>query len=133
LILIQFADESFADDGKNPIECHSPRSCIFVRNVIDHRSKDSTPPGSPGYSKEFCKALVDKMCVDSSLPSECIQFPNIMSDVQRRNSDRSNQAIAFQGMSAREQAAAMSNRDKGQLHHAQVQRRLTTTRRSFKK
>lgn len=73
------------------------------------------------------------MCNPLSLPSECGKFPDLAADIKRRNSDRSNQAIAFQGMSAREQAAAMSNRDKGQLHHAQVQRRLTSTRRTFQK
>mmetsp|Transcript_3297 Transcript_3297/g.5383 ORF Transcript_3297/g.5383 Transcript_3297/m.5383 type:complete len:123 (+) Transcript_3297:158-526(+) len=96
-------------------------------------SDDSSPPGSPVYSKEFCQALVDKMCVDSTLPSECVKFPNLLSEVKRRNSDRSNQAIAFQGMSAGEQAAAMSARDKGKLNHAQIQRRLTSSRRTFQK
>lgn len=82
---------------------------------------------------EFCKALVDKMCVDSTIPPECSKFPTILSDVKRRNSDRHNHAIAFAGMSPGEQAAAMKARESGRLNDAQIKRRLTSSGRKFQK
>lgn len=41
--------------------------------------------------------------------------------LSKKNPDH---VIAFQGMSPREAAAAMAARDRGQLHHAQMQRLL---------
>ena len=73
------------------------------------------------------------MCVDSVFPDECKKYPGLVTEIRRRNSDKTNHAIAFAGMSAGEQAAAMAARNKGQLHHAQVQRRLTSSRRTFQK
>jgi hypothetical protein len=53
--------------------------------------------------------------------------------LQRKNSNKQSQAIAFQGMHSGEATAAMAARDRGQLHHAQVQRRMTNnkSKRSF--
>jgi hypothetical protein len=126
-----FADESLVE-GKIPEECSNSRSCIFIRN-IHSRSKDSSADMSSSYSREFCKAIADKMCVDSSFPSECKRFPDIVSELRRRNSDKSDHAIAFAGMSAGEQVAAMAARESGHLAHAQVQRRLTSSRHTFQK
>ncbi|KAI2489714.1 hypothetical protein MHU86_24881 [Fragilaria crotonensis] len=95
--------------------------------------EDSSADMDSSYSKEFCKAIANKMCVDSSFPSECKRFPDIMSELRRRNSDKSDHAIAFAGMSAGEQAAAMAARESGHLAHAQVQRRLTSSRHTFQK
>jgi hypothetical protein len=83
------------------------------------------------YTEALCKSLADKMA-DNNVPTECKQFPKILADLKRRNSDRHNHAIAFEGMSAGEAAAAMAAREKGQLYHAQIQRRLTSGSR-FKK
>jgi hypothetical protein len=77
---------------------------------------------------KICVALADKVCPTSPvLPKECTKYPEVQMLLQRRNSDRSNQAVAFQGMHPGEAAAAMAARDKGHLHHAQIQRRLTST------
>jgi hypothetical protein len=121
-------DESLVE-GKIHEECSNSRSCIFIRN-IHSRSKDSSADDDGStFSRDFCKAIAAKMCVDSSFPSECKRFPDLVSELQRRNSDKSDHAIAFAGMSAGEQAAAMAAREHGHLAHAQVQRRLTSSRR----
>jgi hypothetical protein len=49
--------------------------------------------------------------------------------LQRRNSDKSDHAKAFAGMSPGEMANARIARERGGLSHAQIQRRLTTSRR----
>jgi hypothetical protein len=83
-----------------------------------------TPPSSP-ITRKACFSLLDKVCPDSPLPRDCEQFEDIKIALQRKNSNRENHAIAFAGMNAGEAAAAMSARDKGLLHHAQIQRRMT--------
>jgi hypothetical protein len=54
-------------------------------------------------------------------------FPGTSSIID--NSNRKSHTIAFQGMSPGEAAAAMAAREKGHLHHAQIQRRLTTSKK----
>jgi hypothetical protein len=72
--------------------------------------------------------MLDKACADHPLPMECQQFEDIKVELQRRNSDRSSQAIAFQGMHPHDMANAMASRDRGMLHHAQIQRRMTSSK-----
>jgi hypothetical protein len=86
----------------------------------------NTPPSSP-YSQKACFALIDKVCPDSPLPKHCEQFDEVKLALQRRNSDRANHAIAFQGMAPGEAAAAMASRERGTLTHAQIQRRMTSS------
>lgn len=88
---------------------------------------DVTPPGSP-YTKTFCFSMLDKVCPDSPLPTECKKYEEVVVALQRRNSDRSAHAIAFQGMHPGEAAAAAAARERGHLHHAQIQRRLTNSK-----
>jgi hypothetical protein len=87
---------------------------------------DLSPPASP-YSQKSCYDLLGKVHYpDSPLPAACEQFDEIRVALQRTNSNRAIHAKAFQGMHAGEAAAAMASREKGQLHHAQIQRRMTS-------
>jgi hypothetical protein len=86
----------------------------------------SDTPSSPTYTRRACFALLDKVCPDSPLPNDCKQFEDVRVALQRKNSNRDSQAIAFAGMPAGEAASAMAARDRGQLHHAQIQRRMTS-------
>jgi hypothetical protein len=84
-----------------------------------------TPPVSP-YSQKECHDLLSKIHYpDSPLPPQCEQFEDVKVALQRKNSNKANHAIAFQGMHSGDAAAAMASREKGQLHHAQIQRRMT--------
>jgi hypothetical protein len=86
-----------------------------------------TPPNSP-FTKMSCFELIGKVCPASPLPAACEQFEEVKIALQRNNSNKANQAIAFEGMAAGEAAAAMSSRDKGFLSHAQIQRRMTNSK-----
>ena len=72
--------------------------------------------------------MLDKVCPDSPLPAACKEYDEVKVALNRRNSDRANHAIAFQGMHAGEAAAAMVARERGELHHAQIQRRMTSSK-----
>jgi len=90
---------------------------------------DETPTSSP-YTRKACFSMLDKVCPDTHpLPAECEQFEDVKIALQRRNSDKSNHAISFQGMSPGEAAAAMSQREHGRLSHAQIQRRMTSSQK----
>jgi hypothetical protein len=85
----------------------------------------STPPASP-YSPKSCHALLNKVHYpDLPLPAECEKFDDVKAGLQRMNTNRAAHAIAFQGMHPGSAASAMAAREKGQLHHAQIQRRMT--------
>jgi hypothetical protein len=71
--------------------------------------------------------MLDKVCPDSPLPKYCQQFEEVQVQLQRRHSDRAMHAIAFAGMHPAEAAAAAAARERGHLHHAQIQRRLTSS------
>jgi hypothetical protein len=86
-----------------------------------------TPPSSP-FTPKACFDMLGKVCPDSPLPAACEQFEEVKIALQRRNSNRENHAIAFQGMAPGEAAAAMSSREKGHLSHAQIQRRMTNNK-----
>jgi len=89
-------------------------------------STSSSPPASPSLTRQTCLAMLSQVTHDCPLPDECSAFPDVKLALQRKNSNRHNQAIAFQGMNPGEAAAAMKARDHGHLHHAQIQRRLTS-------
>jgi hypothetical protein len=86
-----------------------------------------SPPASP-YNHKICFDILDKVSYDNPLPRECEQFHDVKLALQRKNSNREAHAIAFQGMSPGEAAAAMAARERGHLHHAQIQRRLTNSK-----
>jgi hypothetical protein len=63
-----------------------------------------------------------------NLPSECHSFDQVKAALSRKNSNKHSQTIAFQGMHPHEAAHAKAARDNNQLHHAQITRRLTTSK-----
>lgn len=85
-------------------------------------------PDSP-YTQKACFAMLEKVCPDSPLPPECAKFEEVKVALKRKNSNKANHAIAFQGMNPGEAAAAAAARERGHLHHAQIQRRLTTSKK----
>lgn len=98
--------------------------------MSDEDDKDSplTPPTSP-YSQKACHDLLSLIHYpDSPLPVQCEKYEDVKVALQRKNSNKAAHAIAFQGMHAGEAAAAMASREKGQLHHAQIQRRMTNSK-----
>jgi hypothetical protein len=62
------------------------------------------------------------------LPLFCRQYTPVVQKLQTKSAN-----TAFDGMRPGEAAAAKAARVKGQEHHAQVQRRLTTGARRFSK
>lgn len=86
-----------------------------------------SPANSP-YSHKKCFAMLDKVCPDSPLPTQCREFEDIQAALQRKNSNRADQALAFQGMLPGQAASAMAQRDRGHLNHGQIQRRMTSSK-----
>mmetsp|Transcript_24914 Transcript_24914/g.33023 ORF Transcript_24914/g.33023 Transcript_24914/m.33023 type:complete len:84 (+) Transcript_24914:645-896(+) len=78
--------------------------------------------------------LANQLLAVGDLPVACQAHPEVVNTLRRKNtkSDPNSAAQAFAGMSAGEQQAAMAQRSKGQMSHAQIQRRLTSTRRFTK-
>ena len=74
-------------------------------------------------TQQQCMALLDKVTKENPLPVECESYTEVKAALQRRKTD------PFAGMSPGEAAAAKAAREKGQLHHAQIQRRLTTSKK----
>jgi len=101
---------------------------LLQESIMEDDSPPSSPPDSP-YTHKACFEMLDKVCPDSPLPAECQQFQDVKVALQRRNSNKSSHAIAFAGMAPAEAAAAMAARERGQLHHAQVQRRMTNSKK----
>eukprot|EP00978_Attheya_sp_CCMP212_P032380 scaffold126150_cov60-Attheya_sp.AAC.16 len=81
-------------------------------------------------SRLSCQRIAAKISSVSDMPIECKNYDDLMQDLQRRLTK--SEAGAFAGMTPGQAQAAMSARSKGQLNHAQIQRRLTQTR-TFKK
>jgi len=91
---------------------------------MEDDSEPLTPPSSP-FTKKTCFAMLDQVSPNSPLPNDCKMIAEVKSELQRRNSDRATQALAFQGMHPGEMANAMHARETGTLSHAQIQRRMT--------
>jgi hypothetical protein len=104
--------------------------CITEEDMMDPADDASflTPPSSP-LSKKDCLNLLacDSPLQHLQLPSACEQFDEIKVELSRRLSNRSNQAIAFEGLSGAAGEAAAAARNRGQLSHAQIQRRMTNS------
>lgn len=79
------------------------------------------------YTQKYCQNLVTKVCPSSPLPRECKQYPEVLTSLQRRNTDKAAEDVAFAGMSPGERAAAEVAREHGLLSQAQIKRRLTSS------
>jgi hypothetical protein len=102
---------------------HSIPFCIAEEDILERDPFDSP------ITEKQCLSMVAMVCPDSPLPAGCNQFEEIKIAMQRKNSNRSSHAIAFRGMSAGEATAAMAARERGQLNHAQIQHRLTASKK----
>ena len=100
---------------------------ITEEDMTGRMTPTSSPPNSP-YTYKSCLTMLDKVCPDFPLPASCKQFDQIVVALERRNSNKSNHAIAFQGMSPGEASNAMAARERGSLSHAQIQRRMTSNK-----
>lgn len=89
-------------------------------------SDDSTTPPDSPFTQKSCLDLLGKVCHDHPMPQACLEFEDVKVALQRKNTNRESHAIAFKGMSAGEGVAARVARDHGSLHHAQIQRRMTS-------
>ena len=100
-------------------------SC-FLSTEEDFAGRESPLHDSHKLSKTYCAELVQQVCPSTPLPTECHKYPDVLQSLRRRDSDRHEQTIAFEGMAAGEKAAAMAARDKGRLSQAQIKRRMTS-------
>ena len=91
--------------------------------MVASRAGTSSPD-----SRKTCFDLISKVCPSHPLPYECERFDDVAMELKRRNSDRSNHAIAFKGMSGPEVASFSAARSHGSLNHAQLVRRMTNPR-----
>jgi len=105
-----------------------PNSPFSSPLILTEEDMMASTPNSP-YTSKACFALLDKVCPDSPLPRECEQFQEVKVALQRKNSNKDSHAIAFQGMSPGEAAAAASARERGHLNNAQIQRRMTNSKK----
>jgi len=80
----------------------------------------------------FCKNLTENIKKVSEIPQVCNQYPDVVKSITARIEEK-DAAIAFQGMQSGSGNEARTARTKGVEYHAQVQRRLTQTRRFSKK
>lgn len=102
---------------------------LLTEEDYSDSNSQMTPPSSP-YSRKACFELLEKVCPDSPLPKECERFQDVTVALQRKNSDPANHQIAFSGMHSGEAAMARAARDRGMLNHAQIQRRMTSGKKS---
>jgi hypothetical protein len=84
----------------------------------DENEENSKP------DRERCLILLGKALKSSDVPVSCLAYKDIQQKLKRKDS-KHDYAVAFEGMASGEATAAMAARDKGMLHHAQVQRRMT--------
>lgn len=76
------------------------------------------------FDRKYCEAIA-KMSHNGEVPDECKEFASVITIIRRRDSTRSDHAIAFQGMAPGDMYAAMHAREKGHLNPTQIQRRMT--------
>jgi hypothetical protein len=82
---------------------------------------------SPEYTLDKCKILAEKVSSVDELPYQCKKYPEAVKSVGIKRHDTDN---AYAGMKGR--LAAQANKEKGIESHAQIQRRLTNSRRFTK-
>lgn len=89
-----------------------------------------SPPASPDVKKS-CFDLISKVCPGHPLPVECARYEEVALELRRRNSDKSNHAIAFKGLSGPQAAYYSSARQNSGLNPARLQRRMTNPKSTW--
>ena len=81
------------------------------------------------YTLDKCKMIAEKVNSANELPYECKKYPEAVKSASLKR--QGTQKSAFAGMQGG--AAAQANRHRGKESHAQMQRRMTNSRRFTKK
>jgi len=83
--------------------------------------------------RKYCEEILEKISHEVELPQECKDYPVVMAMLRKRRSDhnqgsgndRTDYAIAFDGMIPSEAQAAMAARKNGHLNPCQIKKRMT--------
>jgi len=78
-------------------------------------------------TKTFCESILKEVSKSTDVPHECKQFSSVKEILRKQDSNRTDHAIAFEGMSPQDAHDAMAAREKGHLSPIQVKRRMTKT------
>jgi len=78
-------------------------------------------------TKNFCESILETVSKNTDVPYECKQFSSVNEILRKRDSNRTDHAIAFEGMSPQDAHDAMAAREKGHLSPIQIKRRMTNT------
>jgi len=81
------------------------------------------------YTLDKCKMIAEKVNSANELPYECKKYPEVVKSASIKR--HATQKAAFEGMQGG--LAAQANKRKGKETHAQMQRRMTNSRRFTKK
>ncbi|KAL7437862.1 hypothetical protein ACHAXH_005803 [Discostella pseudostelligera] len=93
---------------------------------------------SEEYTLEKCKILAEKASSVNDLPYQCKRYPEAVKAVGHPSSASTTEGVKRQETEGSKYAgmqgglAAQANKKKGLESHAQIQRRLTNTRRFTK-
>jgi hypothetical protein len=104
----------------------------FLRTDDDDSTVFPTtlPPlgrNSSRLSESACTAILkEHLPPDFELPKECYRFSSVRAGIIRRNSKKDDWNIAFSGMDPGSAIKAISAREQGHPHSAQITRRLTS-------
>ena len=84
-------------------------------------------PAKGTVSERYCSDLLKGYLPSNfELPNECYRFSNVRSGIIRRDSKKEDLNVAFEGMDPGAAIKAMSAREQGHPHEAQITRRLTS-------
>lgn len=83
-------------------------------------------------TEAYCEAIVIKLSNrDEDIPQECKSYASVRETLlHRRDSNKHDHAIAFQGMNTGQALSAMAARERGHLNPSQIQRRYTNRKSS---
>ncbi|KAG7347854.1 hypothetical protein IV203_016559 [Nitzschia inconspicua] len=83
--------------------------------------------GSIHTSEQYCYNLLkEHLPPDFQLPADCYRYSQFRAGLIRRDSKREDSHVAFVGMDPGAAIKAMSAREQGHPHEAQITRRLTS-------
>mmetsp|Transcript_8292 Transcript_8292/g.15626 ORF Transcript_8292/g.15626 Transcript_8292/m.15626 type:complete len:115 (+) Transcript_8292:214-558(+) len=107
-------------------------SVNLARRLSSKNENDLVQESMMDKKKDYraCRMIAQKISNIKDLPQECFEHKDIVAQFQRRPT-KSENSIAFEGMGSSAAAAAKA-RSKGQENYAQIQRRMTNTRRFTK-
>ena len=93
----------------------------------DDTNMMSSAPANGTVSERYCSDLLKGILpANFELPNECYRFSNVRSGIIRRDSKKEDLNVAFEGMDPGAAIKAMSAREHGHPHEAQITRRLTS-------